>query len=157
MTSFDVKDELRNIGGDIARSGINRLIDTVINSLTNYFRKRSIPKKGTATTSQNASVPPQPPIPNNTNEQSENLWYSQFFDWECITIRQGFLLLLLYEGALLFGFYVRSLFRLKARASTTSTEGTTTSAERTPSAIRVTAAAITTTATSSSTTTGQAW
>jgi len=73
MTSFNVKNELRNIGGDIARSGINRLIDTVINSLTNYFRKRSIPKKGTATTSQNASVPPQPPIPNNTNEQSENL------------------------------------------------------------------------------------
>jgi len=74
MASFDVKDELGNIGGDIARSGVNRLVNVVINSLTNYFRKRSAAKKaGTATQQpQDTSVPPQAPIQDNTNEQSEN-------------------------------------------------------------------------------------
>ena len=74
MASFDIKDELGNIGGDIARSGVNRLVNIVINSLINYFRKRSAAKKaGTATQQpQNTAVPPQPPVQDNTNEQSEN-------------------------------------------------------------------------------------
>ena len=74
MASFDIKDELGNIGGDITRSGVNRLVNIVINSLTNYFRKRSAAKKACTATQQpqNTAVPPQPPVQDNTNEQSEN-------------------------------------------------------------------------------------
>ena len=35
MIGFDIKDELGNIGGDIVRSGASRLIDIVINRISN--------------------------------------------------------------------------------------------------------------------------
>ena len=61
MANFDIKNELGNIGGDIARSGINRLVNIVINTITNYIRNRSVAKKaGTTNPTQNQSAPPNP-------------------------------------------------------------------------------------------------
>lgn len=74
MTGFDIKDELGNIGGDIVRSGVSRVINIVINRISNYFRKRSMQKKaGTANPApQTPPTPPVPPIPDSNNQEAQN-------------------------------------------------------------------------------------
>lgn len=74
MTGFDIKDELGNIGGDIVRSGVSRVINIVINRIANYFRNRSMQKK-TRTPNpalQTPPTPPVPPIPDSNNQEAQN-------------------------------------------------------------------------------------
>lgn len=71
MTGFDIKNELGNIGGDIVRSGASRLIDIVINRISNYFRKRSMQKKA-GTANPAPQMPPVPPIPDSNNHEAQN-------------------------------------------------------------------------------------
>lgn len=40
MAGFDIKDELGNVGGQIAQGGISRLVDVVINLATGFVRKK---------------------------------------------------------------------------------------------------------------------
>ena len=52
MAGFDIKDELGNVGGQIAQGGIRRLVDVVINLATGFVRKKRNGKfTGTQTTS----------------------------------------------------------------------------------------------------------
>ena len=66
MAGFNIKNELGNVGGQVAQSGINRLVDMVIDLVVGLVRKRTNSKNiGTRTTfKQKQSVPPQPPVSN---------------------------------------------------------------------------------------------
>lgn len=67
MAGFDIKNELGNVGGQVAQSGINRLVDMLIDLVVGLVRKRTNSKNiGTRTTfkQKQSVVPPQPPVSN---------------------------------------------------------------------------------------------